>query len=215
MTARLRVGVIGLGAGTLAAYGRPGDDYRFYEIDADVVAIAGRYFRYLSDSKAATGIVLGDARLSLEREPAQDFDVLAVDAFSGDAIPVHLMTREALQVMLRHVKPEGAIAFHVTNRNLDLAPVVAMLATEAGYEAILIAHRPAQPGPMSRSDWVIVTRSRALLDDALIASRRSEIAPIPGLEPWSDDFNNLLPVVRASALVRLFTSALRPPPASP
>ena len=119
-----QVGVIGLGTGTLAVYGAKGDVYRFYDINPGVITIAQRDFSFLKDSDATIEIPLGDARLSLEREPPQRFDVLAIDAFSSDAIPVHLITAEALDVYLRHMKPDGVIAFHVTNRFLDLVPVV-------------------------------------------------------------------------------------------
>ena len=111
----VRVGVIGLGTGTIAAYGRPGDVYRFYDIDANVIRIAREQFTFLADSRAQVETALGDARLTLEREPPQGFDVLGVDAFSSDAIPVHLITREALQTYLRHMKPGGIVAFHVSS----------------------------------------------------------------------------------------------------
>ena len=127
-TKPLKVGVIGLGTGTLAYYGAKGDVYRFYDINPAVMTIAQRDFTYLQDSDATIELVLGDARLSLEREPPQQFDVLVIDAFSSDAIPVHLITAEALGVYLRHMKPGGVIAFHVTNRFLNLVPVVAGLA---------------------------------------------------------------------------------------
>ncbi|MSP96380.1 MAG: hypothetical protein EXR29_03960, partial [Betaproteobacteria bacterium] len=123
--APMRVGVIGLGVGTLAAYGRNGDLYRFYDINPAVVVIAKRDFGYLGDSKAAIEIALGDARLTLEREAPQQFDVIAVDAFSSDSIPVHLITKQALQVYFKHLRPDGIVAFHVSNRFLDLGPVVA------------------------------------------------------------------------------------------
>jgi spermidine synthase len=115
-TKPLKVGVIGLGTGTLAYYGAKGDVYRFYDINPAVMTIAQRDFTYLQDSDATIELVLGDARLSLEREPSQQFDVLVIDAFSSDAIPVHLITAEALGVYLKHMKPGGVIAFHVTNR---------------------------------------------------------------------------------------------------
>ena len=138
----VRVGVIGLGTGTLAAYGRPGDYYCFYEINPLVVEVARNYFTFLSDSRAEVKIVLGDGRLSLDGEPPQEFDVLALDAFSGDAIPVHLLSREAFQLYFRHLKPEGVLALHVTNRSLDLPPVVQKTAQEFN------CRRPAnlQPG---------------------------------------------------------------------
>ncbi len=128
----VKVGVIGLGTGTLAAYGRKGDDFRFYEINPQVVRVARGLFGYLGDTRARVEVVLGDARLNLEREPPQGFDVLAVDAFSSDSIPVHLITREALALYQRHMKPGGVIAFHVSNRFLELPPVVGRLARESG-----------------------------------------------------------------------------------
>jgi type II secretory pathway pseudopilin PulG len=142
--APIKVGVIGLGAGTLATYGSKGDVYRFYDINPGVIDIAKRDFSYLTDSEATIELPLGDARLSLEREPAQNFDVLAIDAFSSDAIPVHLITKEAVQVYLRHMKPGGVIAFHVTNRYLDLVPVVEGIANDLGLTALY--QRPNDPG---------------------------------------------------------------------
>ncbi|MGE5103916.1 MAG: spermidine synthase, partial [Betaproteobacteria bacterium] len=134
----LRVGVIGLGTGTLASYGTPGDLYRFYDINPAVVRLARSEFTYLADSEARIETPLGDARLTLEREPPADLDVLAVDAFSSDAIPVHLITSEALGLYLRHVKPAGVVAFHVTNRYLDLVPVVGALASAHDVQAVWI-----------------------------------------------------------------------------
>ncbi|HEY3075966.1 MAG TPA: fused MFS/spermidine synthase, partial [Burkholderiales bacterium] len=162
----LRVGVIGLGTGTIAAYGRAGDSYRFYDIDANVIQIAHNEFSFLGDSPARTETALGDARLTLEREPPQGFDVLAVDAFSSDAIPVHLITREALQAYLRHMKPDGIIAFHVSNRFLDLIPVVARLAAELKLHAVLISDDPEDEDKTirSRSDWVLVSRDPQVLE---------------------------------------------------
>ena len=135
-----RVGVIGLGAGTLAAYGKAGDFFRFYEINPLVLNIANKSFSYLRDTPARTDIVIGDARLSLAAEMPQQFDVLAVDAFSGDAIPVHLLTKEAFALYLRHLKPDGVLAIHTSNTYLDLAPVVQLLADDAGYPARLISN---------------------------------------------------------------------------
>ena len=123
-----RVGVIGLGAATLASYGRPGDYYRFYEINPLVIEVARKQFTYLSDCPAKVDVVLGDARLSLDREPSQQFDVLAVDAFSSDSIPVHLLTLEAFRLYFRHLRPDGVLAVHVSNTHLKLEPVVGRLA---------------------------------------------------------------------------------------
>ena len=158
----LKVGIIGLGTGTIATYGSKGDVYRFYDINPAVIAIARRDFSYLAKSDATIEIALGDARLSMEREAPQGFDVLAIDAFSSDAIPVHLITREALSVYLRHMKPGGIIAFHVTNRYLDLAPVVQQLADAAGLHAVLVAD-DGDGALASRSDWVLLSDSEAAL----------------------------------------------------
>ncbi len=131
-TRPLRIGVIGLGTGTIATYGSTGDVYRFYDINPAVIRIANSEFSYLKDSDATIETPLGDARLNLEREAPQGFDLLAIDAFSSDSIPVHLLTYEALTVYRRHMKPGGVIAFHVTNRYLDLVPVVGAARRSAG-----------------------------------------------------------------------------------
>jgi spermidine synthase/MFS family permease len=193
------IGVIGLGTGTLAAYGRPGDVIRFYEIDPRVVEIARTQFTYLSDSGARVEIALGDARLSLEREPPQGFDVLAVDAFSSDAIPVHLITSEALGVYLRHMKPDGIVAFHVSNRFLDLVPVVARIAREQHAQAVLVRDDPQgdEPVERSRSDWVLVSRSARALAAKAIVGRGAVPAQDRGeWRTWTDDYSNLVQILR-------------------
>ncbi|MGH8660934.1 MAG: spermidine synthase [Burkholderiales bacterium] len=191
----LRAGVVGLGTGTLALFGRPGDVYRFYEINPQVLAVARSEFTFLADSAAKIEHVLGDARLSLEREPPQGYDLLVVDAFSSDSIPVHLITREALAVYLRHLKPGGVIAFHLTNRFLDLPPVVKRIADEYGLHVALISD-DAEDGDLARTDWVLVTREKALLERPEIAKFASEIENVPGLGVWTDDFNNLFRILK-------------------
>jgi SAM-dependent methyltransferase len=191
----LRVGVIGLGTGTLAAYGTPGDVYRFYDINPAVVAIAKRDFTYLADSEARVETPLGDARLTLEREPPADLDLLAVDAFSSDAIPVHLITAEALALYAKHMRPGGLIAFHVTNRFLDLVPVVAGIAAANAMQAVWI-HDEGDDALANRSDWVLVSNNRALLASPRIADAATPITPHPEWSVWTDDFNNLFQVLR-------------------
>jgi len=191
----MRVGVVGLGTGTLAAFGRPGDIYRFYEINPQVVDVANREFTFLGDSGASIEHVLGDARLSLERELPQNYDLLVIDAFSSDSIPVHLITREALAVYLRHMKPGGVIAFHLTNRFLHLAPVVKRIAGEHDLQVALIAD-DAEDSELARTDWVLVTRDQALLERPEIIEYVSEIESIPGLRVWTDDFNNLFQILK-------------------
>jgi SAM-dependent methyltransferase len=191
----LRVGVIGLGAGTLAAYGAKGDVYRFYDINPDVITIAKRDFTYLGDSAATIETALGDARLNLEREPAQRFDVLAIDAFSSDAIPVHLITSEAVAVYKRHLAPGGVIAFHVTNRYLNLIPVVEALAAANGLAVIHIADDG--PGSLaSRSDWLLLSEDKALLERPELADFATPIAPRRDWRLWTDDFNNIVQVLK-------------------
>jgi hypothetical protein len=190
-----RVGVVGLGAGTLAGWGKPGDTYRFYEIAPHVINIAQSEFTFLGDSKAAVQTSLGDARLNLEREPPQNFDVLAVDAFSSDSIPVHLITREALAIYLKHLKPGGVIAFHVTNRFLNLAPVVKQIADSQGLYCALITDDAGQTS-FAKTDWVLVARERAVLEQPAIAAKTSAIDEIPGLRPWTDDYNNLFQILK-------------------
>jgi spermidine synthase len=195
---RLRVGVIGLGTGTLAAYGRRGDLYRFYDIDSRVVRIARTEFTYLEDSPATIEVALGDARLTLEREPPQGFDVLAVDAFSSDAIPVHLITREALGVYLEHVKPAGIVAFHVSNRFLELAPVVARLAAEHGAHAVLVEDDPDETdATRSHSDWVLVSRDpKALEHEEIVAAGAVPVEDRPHWRTWTDDYSNLVQILK-------------------
>lgn len=196
--AGIKVGVIGLGVGTLAAYGRKGDHYRMYEINPEVIEIAKSRFTYLKDSAAEISFALGDARLVLEREKPNQFDVLVIDAFSSDSIPIHLITREALDAYAPHLKPGGAILFHVTNRYLDLAPVVRNVAQAAGYQAVLLSDEPLDEkrGLLALTDWVLVTKSQALLDAKAIRNRRAPIEDIAKLGVWTDDFSNLFRVLK-------------------
>ena len=195
----VRVGVIGLGTGTIAAYGRAGDVYRFYDIDARVMQLAKSEFTYLADSAAKIELELGDARLALEREAPQHYDVLAVDAFSSDAIPVHLITREALGVYLKHVKQDGIVAFHVSNRFLELIPVVARVAKENGAYSVLVSDDPEDEdgNGRSRSDWVLVSRdSAALAREAIEDAGASEIEDRPRWRTWTDDYSNLIQILK-------------------
>jgi hypothetical protein len=191
-----RVGIIGLGAGTLAAYGKSGDVFQFYEINPQVTDLAKRYFTYLSDSKAAISVVTGDARLSLERENGAPYDVFIADAFSGDAIPVHLLTTEAFDLYLRHLKRSGILAVHISNQYLDLAPVVAQLATAHGLQSRLIHHPKDDAHLNSQSDWIVMTGDASFLGRPQIARAATMVEPRPGLRLWTDDYNNLLQVLK-------------------
>jgi spermidine synthase len=196
------VGIIGLGAGALAVYARRGDTFRFYEIDPQVAAVAVSEFSFLRDSPAQTDIVLGDGRLSLERESPQGYDVLAIDAFSGDSIPMHLLTRQAMESYLKHLKPDGTIVFQATNRFVDISPVVARLAAEFGFTAALVSDQPDvsySSGPRywdSSTDQIIVTRNKSLLNAPAIREAAETLAPQPGFPLWTDDFYNMLQVLK-------------------
>jgi hypothetical protein len=191
----VKVGIIGLGTGTIATWGAKGDVYRFYDINPSVVEIAKRDFTYLSDSDAKIETALGDARLVLERESPQDFDVLAIDAFSSDAIPVHLITSEALSIYEKHMKPSGIIAFHVTNRFLDLVPVVEALANAHGLAVAWITDN-GDANLASRSEWVLLSKDPEALRKPAIADAATPIEPRRDWRLWTDDFNNLVQVLK-------------------
>jgi hypothetical protein len=191
-----RIGVIGLGAGTLAAYGKPGDAFRFYEINPQVMDVANSWFTFLKQSPAKTELILGDARLSLESEPPQQFDVLAVDAFSGDAIPVHLLTKEAFAVYFRHLKPEGILAVHTSNTYLNLAPVVKLLAEDADYPVRLIASDEDESRMISSADWVLITRNQQFLNNPDTFAGSETIEVPAHLRLWTDGYNNLFEILR-------------------
>ena len=196
----LRIGVVGLGTGTIAALAEPGDVVRFYEINPEVVRLCNRWFTYLKDTPAKVDIVMGDARISMERELArgepQRYDVLAVDAFTSDAIPMHLLTKECAAVYFAHLKPDGILAVHISNRHLRLARVVRALAKEYGREAAFVdAAKDSETGADS-SDWVLVTSNKMFLDsDAFLALQ----SPWPKDEPppllWTDDYGSLFQVL--------------------
>ncbi|NQT53189.1 fused MFS/spermidine synthase, partial [bacterium] len=201
----LRIGVIGLGTGTLAVYGQPGDVIRFYEIDPDVVRLARTRFTYLEESAAQCDVVLGDARLSLERElqrgEAQQFDVFAIDAFNSDAIPVHLLTREAFSITRRHLKPDGIIVVHITNRYLDLRPVIHGLGNEFGYRVAVIRSKRQQKRAIFPCVWAIVTQRDGFLDHPEVSAATSAWDEDWPLVPrlWTDDYTNLFQILRGRA----------------
>ncbi|KAB2843003.1 MAG: hypothetical protein F9K47_07920 [Burkholderiales bacterium] len=192
-----KLGMLGLGTGTLAAYGRAGDEIRVYEINQQVLDLARSEFSFLSDSAARIVPVLGDGRLMLEAEEPQNFDVLALDAFSGDSIPTHLLTLEAFAVYLKHLKPEGILAVHTSNAYLDLPPVVARAAEQFGKKAVLYAYQQGEGEEVCfTSDWVLLMspqRADRLPEGMLPADLISTKA---GFRPWTDSFTNLLRVMK-------------------
>jgi hypothetical protein len=193
-----KVGAIGLGCGTLATWGNPGDTFRFYEINDDVARLATSTFTYLKDSKAKTELVMGDARLSMEREPDQQYDVIVLDAFSSDAIPVHLLTLEAFDHYQRHLKPDGVIAVHVSNRYLDLHPVVYRIADKIGFPAITIDDNDTayEDAGFYGSDWIIMTRNQVLLQQPLLRDVTKEAVEFPArIMYWTDERSDLLSIL--------------------
>jgi hypothetical protein len=196
---RLEVGVVGLGAGTLAAYGKPGDHYRFYEIDEAVVAAAYRYFSFIADSAATVEVRVGDGRLALQDESQRRYDVLVVDAFAGDSIPVHLLTREAAMLYRERIKPGGVIALHVSNSHLALAPVVGRIAADLALQVAFIADPGVEGDPSTAaSDWVLLAEDRSVLDLPLIREASMPLPQRDGARTWTDDYSNILQVLSFS-----------------
>jgi hypothetical protein len=187
----LRVGVIGLGIGTLATYAQPGQGYRFYEINEDVERFAKKYFSYLADCRGKCDVVLGDGRLSLEREAPQQFDVLVLDAFSGDAVPTHLLTKEAFDIYRKHLRPNATVAVNISNRYLDLSPVVAGLAEHFGYRL----RRIQSPGDASLgqfpADWMVLTKESTASPQV-----QTSAAPPTRTILWTDDHSNLFEILK-------------------
>jgi hypothetical protein len=192
----VRIGVVGLGTATMAAYVREQDRIRFYEINPLVEKAAHEYFTYLDDCPGQVEVVIGDARLSLEREPPQRFHVLVLDAFSGDAIPAHLLTLEAFRVYVRHMDPEGAIAVHVSNLYLDLERVVHAISRQIEWNYVQVTTRDDDDRMHYATDWVLVSRNRDLLRSvAESAGARDELPDEKGVL-WTDDFSNLLGILK-------------------
>ncbi|MEX0679237.1 MAG: fused MFS/spermidine synthase [Pirellulales bacterium] len=191
----LRVGVVGLGVGTVATYAEPGQSFRFYEINEDVLRFAKKYFTYLDDCRGRYEVVLGDGRLSLEREKPQDFDLLILDVFSGDAVPTHILTKEAFEIYNRHLRPDSVIAVNISNRYLDLSPVIAGLADHFGYRMRQV-HSPANPALRQfPADWVLLS-PRGPRDVP-----ETKTADVSGASPkrkvlWTDDHSNLFEILK-------------------
>jgi hypothetical protein len=199
----MRVGLLGLGVGTLAAYGQPGDEYRLYEINPIVIELAqgqGKYFSFLRDSKAEITTVVGDARISLERElaegQAQNFDVLVLDTFSSDSIPVHLVTREAFAVYLEHLASDGVIAAHITNLHLDLQPVFWQLAKYYGLGLARVDYEGDTNGGYA-SHWILLSRDPAALQTPAIQARSVNLKGYStNIKLWTDDYSNLFLILK-------------------
>ena len=195
----MKVGVIGLGIGTIAVYCNRGDVYRFYEINSEVETLARDYFSYLSNARGKVEVILGDGRISLERELRETgplgYDVLVVDAFSGDAIPAHLLTREAFELYWKHIRPDGVLALHISNRHINLKPVARGLARILSKETILIKNRKNFKRGIKKSTWVLLSSNPAFMKKA---ARYSKTWPTDGPKEviWTDDYSNLMQLLK-------------------
>ena len=195
--------MLGVGTGTLAYYSRAGDVYRLYEINSVVTELAegrGGYFSFVKDSQADVTMVLGDARISLERELAengsQNFDVIVLDTFSSDSIPVHLVTKEAFALYLEHLAPDGIIAAHITNLHLDLQPVFWQIANEYDLSMVRIEYEGDDDGGYA-SHWILLARDPALLASPAIRERAVDLSGYStDLRLWTDDYSNLFQILK-------------------
>jgi hypothetical protein len=191
----MSVGLIGLGVGTLAAYGRPGETFRFYELNPQVVDLARREFYYLGDSEARTEVVVGDGRLSLERDRDRRFQILVVDAFSSDSIPVHLMSREAFELYFSRLRPGGVLAVHVSNLALDLAPVIERILAPMGKAALRFQSTADREQDRLAAAWILAASDRGALDRPGLSTGRP-LERRPGIRAWTDDYSNLFQILR-------------------
>ena len=190
----LRVGAVGLGAGTVAAHAQSGQYFRFYEINPEMLRLARTRFTYLGDCRGQYDVILGDARLSLERETSQHFDVLILDAFSGDAIPVHLLTQEAVAMYLKHLVPEGVVCVHITNTYLDLACVVRGLGEKYGLETLEVSSRSDHTWDLEPSHWMLLSRNHRFLADMSAYAQPKPQAARCLL--WTDGYSNLFDILK-------------------
>ncbi len=193
---RRNIGVIGLGAGTIAAYGQPGDRIRFYEINPADIPIAQNVFTYIRESGAQISFAGGDARTSLTREAPQHFNVLAVDAFSGDAIPLHLLTVEALELYRHHLAAGGIIAYHISNQHVNLEPPIALLARNAGMHAVRVSSLANDARDEFGSTWILLSDDPSFFATPDVAAHSHPAEIRPGLRLWTDQYSSLLPVLR-------------------
>jgi SAM-dependent methyltransferase len=205
----LKTGVIGLGGGVLATWLRPGDEMRFYDVNPQVVDLANQWFGYLAEAKGKTSVAVGDARVQLRRElfeGSQQFDLLVVDAFSSDSIPAHLLTRECHQLYWEHLKPDGILAIHISNRYLDLRPVLLDCGGVEEVKPYLFERRRTGPD-VQECVWVLLTRDGGLESDHRVAAVRSTW-PAGEKLVWTDNFNSVWPLIDWSFWVDW--SSLRP-----
>ena len=192
-----QIGILGLGCGTLAAYGQAGDTIRIYEINPLIVQLANREFTYLRGTPAKVEIAMGDGRLNLEAEPSQQFDILVMDAFSGDSVPVHLITREAFQTYFRHLKPNGILAVNITNNYLDLRPVMERAAAALDKVAYAYDYEADPDDEVCFScGWALIMDRRTWEAQPTLHSGATLLRPVPNFRTWTDDFSNMFGILR-------------------
>jgi spermidine synthase len=193
----IRIGILGLGAGVTATLARAGDRLHYYEINPLVVQIANTEFSFVRACPADKQVFLGDGRLVLEGLPDEGLDLLAMDAFTSDAVPVHLLTKEAYVTYQRHLKPSGVLAINISNRYLDLEPVVAQAASDLGWMGVTVADEGEWEEYYTSSTWILLSRSAAIFSHPNF--HQSAVAPIhakPGFRPWTDDYSNIIQILK-------------------
>ena len=188
-----RIGIVGLGVGVISAYAQPGDVVRYYEINPAVKEYADDHFFFLDDCDAELELIYGDARLSMEREPLQEYDVLVLDAFSSDAIPAHLLTREAFALYESHLAEDGVLALHITNRSLDLMPIVKRQAEELGWEFVPFENEDDLANVSVRARWAIATPSQEFAEKIRAIAPEQTVAPA---KLWTDERHDLFSVLK-------------------
>jgi hypothetical protein len=196
----LRLGVLGLGAGVTATLANPGDTLHYYEINSLVLDVARHQFGFLGGCPAQPRVFLGDARLVLEAMPSENLDFLAMDAFSSDSVPLHLLTREAYQVYLKHLKPDGVLAVHISNRYLDLKPVVAQGMADIGWHGRVVEDDGIEQPYYTGTTWTVLSASDKFFESKNFADETSSfvkpLVPKPGFRAWTDDFTNILSIIK-------------------
>jgi len=194
----LRIGVVGLGAGTIAAYGRATDTVRFYEINPRMMQMAQQYFTFLTKSAATMTLVEGDARLSLARETAQPFDLLVLDAFNGDAIPTHLLTQEAFAIYLRHLAPDGMIAALIASDYFDLTPVLRGMVHVFHLHGVRVTSEEDEALALSSTTWIVLSRRAEVFQEGELRERGEPLETSGRVEYWTDDYSNLFRLLGSS-----------------
>jgi predicted O-methyltransferase YrrM len=187
----LRIGAVGLGAGTIAAYGRAADTLRFYDINPQMIQMAQTYFTFLTRSPATITLVEGDARLSLAREATQHFDLLVLDAFSGDAIPTHLLTQEAFAIYLRHLAPGAMLAVHIASDYFDLTPVLRGIAHVFDLHGVLMTSEENEALALESTAWMLLSRRAEIFRRGALRGRGEPLETSDRVEYWTDDYHNL------------------------